>query len=284
MRHAARQRNGVKLVAPTAKRITLRPLRPNIAVARMYQGALEAIIKEMAESVQYWIKATWRGNEPTARGLAQDATPINDLRRTLNTLSKRWVSRFDELSETLSERFADKSVRHTNAAMQGALREAGFTVKFAPSRQLTETMRSVIQENVSLIKSIPAQYLTKVETQVWRSVAAGHDLHTLVGELTAQYGVTYRRAKLIARDQNAKAHAAIEAVRRSEVGITRAVWVHSGAGKEPRPEHVKAGDDRLEFDVMHGAFLEGEWVRPGEAINCRCTSRSIIPGLEDFGL
>ena len=73
----------------------------------------------------------------------------------------------------------------------------------------------------------------------------------------------------------------MENVRRIELGITSAIWIHSGAGKEPRPSHVKAGADKLEFELSKGAYIDGKYILPGTEINCRCVSRSIIKGLID---
>ena len=85
-----------------------------------------------------------------------------------------------------------------------------------------------------------------------------------------------RRAAFIARDQTNKAKAAIEKARWQELGITEAIWMHSHAGKEPRPSHVAANGKRL--NVNKGMYLDGKWVQPGEEINCRCTSRAVIKG------
>ena len=130
--------------------------------------------------------------------------------------------------------------------------------------------------DISGIRSIGQQYLNRVEESVWRSVNAGYDMAQLTRELRKDYGISERRAAFIARDQTNKAKAAIEKARRQELGITEAIWIHSHAGKEPRPSHVAANGKR--FDVGKGMYLDGEWVQPGEEINCRCTSRSVIKG------
>ena len=165
--------------------------------------------------------------------------------------------------------------------MQAALKDAGFAVPFKMSPQVSEALSLVIADNVGLIKSIPQKYLASVEQKVWNAVAAGSDLATLTSQLQKSYAVTYKRAAFIARDQNAKAHAVIEAARRYDLGIRQAIWVHSGAGKEPRPSHVKAGRDKLIYDIDKGAFLDGVWTLPGHEINCRCTSKAIVEGWED---
>lgn len=268
------------LRAPTAKPVTLRAIRPNAGIEAWYQKQLQSLVAEMANSVQYWIMATWRANTPL-NSMAADDGPVRSLRSVMERLGRKWTRRFDRAADELSAKFADKSLTHTNAAMQAALKDAGFAVPFKLTADMREAIAGTIAENVALIRTIPQQYLGKVESQVWRSVASGGDMATLAQDLQANYGVTYRRAALIARDQSAKAHAAIENVRRQQLGITQAVWIHSGAGREPRPSHVKAGADKLVFDLDKGAYLDGEWLLPGYAVNCRCVSRSIIPGWED---
>ena len=54
--------------------------------------------------------------------------------------------------------------------------------------------------------------------------------------------------------------------------------MHSHAGKKPRPSHVRMNGKT--YDVKQGMWdsAEGRYVFPGELINCRCTSRSVIPG------
>jgi uncharacterized protein with gpF-like domain len=63
------------------------------------------------------------------------------------------------------------------------------------------------------------------------------------------------------------------------LGITEAVWLHSGGGKVPRPTHVRNNGRR--YSVAEGWLdpAEGRRVFPGELINCRCVSRAVMPGL-----
>ena len=109
-----------------------------------------------------------------------------------------------------------------------------------------------------------------------RSVAAGREVGTLRQELQTRYGLTKKRATLIARDQNNKATAVIVRVRQQECGITEALWLHSSAGRHPRPSHVAAS--RKPYLIDKGMYLEGKWTWPGQEINCRCISKSIVPG------
>jgi uncharacterized protein with gpF-like domain len=170
--------------------------------------------------------------------------------------------------------------QRTDAALRAILKKGGFAVKFRMTRAMNDVLRATIAEQVGLIRSIPEQYLAQVQGSVMRSVQAGRDLGTLAKELQAHYGVIKRRAAFIARDQNNKSTAMMTRVRQTELGIKRAEWRHSGGGKTPRPSHVKASRDRIQYDVDRGWFDpdEGRYIFPGELINCRCVARSIIPG------
>jgi uncharacterized protein with gpF-like domain len=253
-----------------------RAIHANAGVRAWYQHELDKQIQQAHAELITELTLAWNKTPP---GIAQDApSPAVNINRTLKDWGKKWTLRFDKLSLDLSKKFADKNFRATQQSMRTAFKEAGFTIAFKPSKASIEAYRSVVAENVSLIKSIPQRYLTNVESAVWNSVNKGGDMATLSRKLMTTYGSTAKRAALIARDQNNKAKAIIEKARRLELGIKTAIWQHSHAGKEPRPSHVTMNGK--EFDIEKGMWDkdEGEFIQPGELINCRCTSRARIPG------
>lgn len=271
-----------KLVAPAKRPVKLDAIRPNAGIEAAYRKKLQALIEEMSRSVIYWTRAAWN-KAPPLSSIAQDRegdrVPILDLRRTMERLGRHWTRKFDDLAPELAEVFVNGATAHTDAAMMASLKRAGFTVEFRMTQASMEGYQAVLQENVGLIRSIAAEHLQAVQGDVWRAVSQGYDLQKLTDTLQARYGVTHKRAAFIARDQSSKAKAVIENVRRRELGITTAIWQHSGAGKEPRPSHVAANGKP--FDLDKGMLLDGEWLLPGVAINCRCTSRAVILGFED---
>jgi uncharacterized protein with gpF-like domain len=259
---------------------TIAPVRPSAAIEVAYRRRLDALIEEMHRSLVYWISARYRANEPHMLRLAQDDSPAANLREAFLRLSRRWNRRFADLSEDLARYFAQTTAQRSTAALQSMLRRGGMSVRFRMSRPVQDIVTASVSENVGLIRSIAQQHLAAVEGAVMRSVQTGRDLGALAEELEHTYGVTRRRAALIARDQNNKATANIVRARQIELGVQEAVWVHSGGGKVPRPTHVKAGRDRVRFDPKVGWFdpAERKHILPGELINCRCVSRSVVPG------
>ena len=153
----------------------------------------------------------------------------------------KWNKRFADTAPLLAAHFAKAANRRSAKALEGILRDGGFSVEFKMTDAARDAMNASISEQVGLIKSIPERYFDQVQGDVMRSVSLGRDLEGLTKALQKNYGVTYRRASFIARDQNNKATATMTRVRQLEVGVTKAVWVHSQGGKEPRPTHLAAG-------------------------------------------
>ncbi|MEY4296110.1 MAG: Aeromonas phage 4, partial [Pseudomonadota bacterium] len=156
-----------------------------------------------------------------------------------------------------------------------ALAAQGVEVSFATNAEIRDSLQAIIAENVSLIKSIPQQYLNDVQGVVMRSYSMGRDLGTMTKELQALYPPILNRAKLISRDQSNKANGSVNRTRQLELGIKKAKWMHSSGGKKPRPDHVAA--DGREYDIADGCLISGEYILPGQKINCRCVSRAILP-------
>lgn len=258
---------------------TLRPVVPSYPIEQRYRRRLRALIDEMAKSVLYWTRAAWRSSPPV---LAQDETPAQTIQRAIRRFSRRWIRRFDDMAQRIADAFERETRQHATRTMQSIMREAGFTVKFVMTPAMRDVAEATIQANVALIRSIPQKYLTEVEGIVMRGVQRGGDLEQISKDLQKQYGVTRRRADLIARDQNRKATAAFAQARQLECGLTEAVWVHSHAGKTPRPTHVKAGREKVRFKIAEGWYDPDPRVRkrilPGELISCRCLAKPIVKG------
>lgn len=248
-------------------------VRGNAGIQAWYRRKLEQAVTEMHQSFVYWLAAEYR-----ATGLARDDSPSARMRAETSRLGRRWQKVFDKLADSMSKRLADRVLAHSDSALRNGLQGQGLTVKFTMTPAMNDAYRAVIGEQVGLIKSIASQHLTEVEGLVMRSVARGRDLGTLTKELQARYGVTKRRAALIARTTNNQATATLQAARQRDIGITHGIWKHSHAGKVPRPSHVKANGER--FDLSKGLYLDGEWIMPGQLINCKCGWVPEIPGFD----
>ncbi len=215
--------------------------------------------------------------------LAIDSPSVTKVDRALKKWGEKWNRKFDKLSRDVAKRFASRSFGSTELSMKAALRDAGFTVSFRPTRKSLESYKLVVADNVGLIRNLQQSLYNKIQQDTWASVRAGGDMGKLSEKLHKSYGIEANRAALIAKDQNNKAKAVLESARRQELGLKQAIWQHSGGGKTKRAVHVKWGRDGQVFDLDKGLYDpdEGQWVLPGVLINCGCTSRAVVPGFDD---
>lgn len=238
-------------------KVKLKEIKPNVGNDRAYLKELRTVLRRIKEDIN--------------NAKSDDVTQFGN---RIDYLLEQWSKRLDRLGYTISKRFINRNRATFDKRFMQELKKAGFTVNFQLSPQIEDILEASVKENAGLIKSIGVDYLERVQQQVWSGVASGYDLGQIAKDLSKAYGISDRRAKNIARDQGAKAHAVIERERRKEAGITQAVWLHSHAGKVPRPSHVKANGKV--FDIEKGLYLDGVWVLPGQAINCRCGSMAVI--------
>lgn len=253
---------------------SLKPVRPNVGFELNYRRRLWGLIDFMHADVRRAIAQAFEMGT-----IATDAAPPAPLlQAVMRRLANRWNAQFDRLAQDLAAYFVRGAAERADGALESILRKNGFTVPMRLTPAVRDALEAMTAENVSLIKSIASEYLTQIEGHVMRSASVGRDLHQLSRQLQHQYGVTRRRAALIARDQNNKATAVIVRERQNALGV-KAIWVHSGGGKTPRPTHVAMSGK--EYDPKEGwwdpAVQQRIW--PGTLINCRCVSRSVIPGL-----
>jgi SPP1 gp7 family putative phage head morphogenesis protein len=255
-------------------------IRPSAPIRNRYEARVHDLLDEMSKALIRAVKAQWESDEPETVLLGSDKSPSELLRELMRRLGKQWQSRFDDLADNLADYFSTAVQKRCDLTLAAQLRKAGMSVRFKMTPAMRDAFNAVRAENVSLIKSIGQQHLAKVEQLVMQSVSQGRDLRTLTKELQRQTGISKRRASFIARDQNNKSTAAMRAVREREVGVTEGIWMHSGGGKEPRPDHKSFSGKRFKLAEGHD-FGDGFGsVLPGQAINCRCTWRPVIPGFE----
>jgi len=271
---------------------TSRAVHANRGIEAAYRKRLQSLIAEMNNSFVYWLSAAYKKYPPAlTKIIAEDAkpgeyakarqewasvrSPYAKINKVMKTLKQRWIDKFNEQAPKIAESYVRDMYKSSDSAFMQALKASGWTVNFKLTPSIKDSFTASLSENVGLIKSIPEQYLTQVEGIVSRSYTAGRDLGTMTKELKELYPKIGKRAAIIARDQSNKANAVVNRTRQLELGITEAIWMHSYGGKEPRPDHVAANGKT--YKIEQGCYISGEYIQPGEKINCRCVSRPILP-------
>ena len=114
--------------------------------------------------------------------------------------------------------------------------------------------------------------IKRVSTWAAETVRAGGRAEEMRASLQKQFGISRRRADLIARDQVGKLNADITQARQQALGVTEYRWRGVMDSRE-RPEHV----------AREGKVFK--WSRPpedghpGQPIRCRCNAEPVLTGL-----
>ncbi|WP_099115478.1 phage minor head protein [Xenorhabdus miraniensis] len=216
--------------------------------------------------------------------MAMDASFASQTRIWLNKLKRRWDSIFNRKAAEMAGKFTSQVDMSAQRSLDDSLKQlsGGITIKTpAMPEALKEKMIAATAENVSLIKSIPQQFHSRIEGAALRSVSqTGSGSKTLLDEIRDIGGVTEERAKFIAVDQTRKITTAANSARMKSSGIRKAVWHHSGGSAEPRELHLEL--DGEIFDLDNPPVINKKTGRrglPGEEPGCKCFMTPVI----DFG-
>lgn len=172
---------------------------------------------------------------------AQDASISSQARILMNKLTSKFTELFNYKSSSLAKTMVEQSQRYSTTTLNRSLDQltGGLSLNtglITPG--LEDVSKSIIAENVSLIKSIPQKYFTDVTGAVMRSISAG-GLFDLQPQIAKYDGMTQRRAQLIALDQTRKAYTLINVEKMKSLGLNKFQWMHTGGSQSPRHSHVK---------------------------------------------
>lgn len=253
----------------------LPPIKPSAKIDREYRYALFALIDQMQKSVEWYCKAAFKPVEKESEKLGlMDADPVNHLQKIINEVKKRYIKRFNELAGKLPKSVIEKIAKEVKRKIKSHLiDEMTVDLKFSKAEKML--LNALTKENVTLIKSIPTEYFKRVEYDIMSTVTEGKDMQDLSNKLSKGYGITRRRAIMIAYDQTNKITEKFDRAEKLELGLYQAEWKHSHASQVPRQSHLKA-DGKI-YDIREGCYIDGEYIHPAEKINCNCFSRTILP-------
>jgi uncharacterized protein with gpF-like domain len=261
--------------------IQLRPVRPPIAIQKEYHKRLKAFIKEMDRSLFWWLRASYRQVDKDVIQTAQDGA-MGDLVKELRRLEREWVKKSNTFATETAKWFSGKIQGYTAITIQNEMKKRdlvklGFNLQFKYHSAKERAMfKSIVTQNVNLIKSIASEHLTRVTGVVLRGIESGHDLGRMTEEMEKSFGVTERRAAIIARDQTNKATQNLSRQRLMDYGVTKGKWQHSSAGNTYRESHVEM--DGEIYDLDEGCYDPdyGDFIQPAELVNCHCFCVPVI--------
>lgn len=261
-----------------SKQQTFGRSRPSISYELIFRRELEKLGREMQKDVEQRLQS-YLQNE-----MAQDAAFMS-WTQTMKALREEWYRVYRKRGITLAKWLATKTDKRTAAQIQRKLKTFGFSITPQYTDAQKELMDSIVAENVSMIQSIPQQYLRRVQRATAAAFKRGQD----VGALTKLLQIMLKRigdesetrAALIARDQNQKATQALAVANAQAFGARRGRWIHVPGKYSSRVTHIKM--DKQVFDLEKGIYDPDvkQFVKPGELIYCNCQFQVLMPGFEE---
>lgn len=262
---------------------------PNMAVAVRYHEKLESLIRRMTNDVEHVLKRLYSGEAAQEyfedAEYSQDAsTPsiASQARILTNALKQKYDKLFAGQSQSIAESFAYQSDAASSKSVHMSIKKLSGGLSLSTKDldgPLVEIIKATVAENVSLIKSIPQQYLQGVQQAVMRSIIGGTGEPDLVKYLQKHKGITYGRAKTIALDQTRKSFQGMSNERVKRLGVKSFEWRHVPSNR-PRHEHELM--DKKIYSYADPPVIDsktGERGLPAQLINCRCQALPVI----DFG-
>lgn len=261
----------------------LKPVKQSFATGQAYSVTLRRMVRQMRQDINKLLVPVVRRLAPDYQRDAQLTTAdayLDQIAAVFRALAARWrSSEFDMLAYRVASDFVNTADQVNRRKFDQNMKSFGINV-FADNPTLTEFLQTAAYDNARLIKSIPEQYLTQVESIVMTNVRSGNRSSAITKQLAQQFGVTDRRAKFIARDQTAKINGELVKKRQVAVGFEYFQWVTSD-DERVRDRH----DDIANKVTAYGRGIyrwdrppiseDGQPIIPGQDYGCRCVARPV---------
>lgn len=252
---------------PKVSRVLLPPVSPRLAPEKQYVAVLRRVLNgaalEVAESVIPLYQA-----ERVARAYTGDADPnwFVRLRSLINELTNVATGAVRNILDL-------EGRQHTKGFMAAAKKALGIDLAAViHDEDIVYYVETAVARNVSLITNFGDDLLKRIEQTVYENSIAGNTVATLKAKLKEQFGISDRRAQLIARDQIGKFTSDLNRIRQTQAGVTSYEWMTS------HDERVRERHRRLDGKVYKWGEATGaeDGLPPGQPIRCRCVARGVV--------
>lgn len=202
---------------------------------------------------------------------------------------------FEEIAIAISERIDALEVSNliskvSNQARNNSIREWKRAVKNTVGIDILEDyykgtfysdmIQKWVDENVSKIKSIPADTLDAMRTKIFQGYSSGETITTLQKEIQKEYTVTKHKAQMLARDQIGTLNAQITEAQQRDAGVSKYVWL-TAHDRRVRPCHASFDGKVFSWDnppeiwyetKSKGRIYTGRRCHPSADYCCRCVA------------
>ncbi len=244
-------------------------------MSRQYMKLLKEAIEEELPALKEQImreRGTYRGDG------------INDvmslLTKVIDRIQKRFTAKEEGYGlrrklEALANMTRKLTIREWKKAVDRTL-----GINILEDYYMGEFYRSAIDrwvdENVSLIKTIPSDTLDEMRRIVKDGFVNGKSATGIMKEIQDKYNVEKNHARLLARDQTGKLNAKITEAQQRDAGIEEYIWDDCGDSRV-RDSHMELNGQRFRWDNPPVVDIKtGRRCHPGEDYQCRCRAKPVF--------
>jgi len=237
-------------------------------VEREYQRFAKLLTKTMLEATKEELDRFRR----LAVNSALKADSISeDILSIMQDIKKRFNGKITAAQITAElKRIAQQAGNFNSQQYRAVMRSALQVDIFQHEPWLNELANMWTTENARLITTIPEQFYGEIEGVVSRGLMDGTLTDGLGEQIERVYGVSERRAQLIARDQVGKLNGDLTMYRQTTIGIESYVWSTS-KDQRVRPDHADREGKEYRWDMPPSGGQA-----PGKEIYCRCVALPVI--------
>lgn len=182
--------------------------------------------------------------------------------------------------EHLARDYARATSDHQREQLRRQTKES-LTIDIAANDvAVPRMMDKFVKRNVERITSLGNDSLDDLERLVVDAVKSGRRADAVAKDIEERYGVTERKARLIARNEIGTLNAQVTAARQKELGVTRFTW-RTVSDERVREKHAAVDGQVFYYDDPPPVGVYDDPVLPGEDINCRCYAEPVFEDIFD---
>lgn len=247
-------------IMPNKPRKAKKWLHPR-AIEREYEAYCASIAAETYAAVREYVVPVI-DDAPTRADAVED---IPEAAGWFETLRLGFLAAAARVRQTpIAQRVAEFGAavsRFNSNQFHAVIRSAYGVDIFKAEPWLVDVLKNWESQNISLIKSIPSESLSRLHGKIVQAVRSGQTVRDLRKIIQSEYGIATRRAELIARDQIGKLNGQLTEERQKGIGVKKYRWRGVLDNRE-RDEHVAREGREFSWDEPPP---DGH---PGEPIQC----------------
>lgn len=251
-----------------------RPRRPEGEI-REYRAALRRVSRAIADLVRDLVfpkienllaEAGTRGDDiRTDDWPARIAALFAAVRAGADDAQEQAQQVADTLGDRVKESATAEQIRQVRAVL-------GVDPSFIDHERIGSLLNAWKQQQGAFITRMTSESVQDIQDTVSRGVRSGRSTQAIQSEIRQRFGVTDRRAELIARTEIGQLNSQITRERQTELGIDGYIW-RTALDERTRDEHA---DREGKYFTWNNPPEGGH---PGESWQCRCVAEPAISDL-----